>query len=99
MTSYRAVERCPKCTWVGVFDDRYIPNGVTADYPTLLGANYVIGHDQMAIGPCMMKTCRVCGYTYTQPPADGEGVEEKNASDKDTSDGSFGGCGAGKPRS
>jgi len=53
---------CPKCGKWAYFDRHY-----------LVALSSIIASDGMVyIGPCMVRTCGICGYSYSHPPNDME---------------------------
>lgn len=57
------MQDCPKCGLTTRFEYKYLPPGIRHR-----------GEDvRMHTGPCVVRTCDTCGYTYNEPPKDGEG--------------------------
>lgn len=54
---------CPKCGRISYHRHRYVPSmGIYS------------GDDGMPhVGPCMVRTCSNCGYSYHEATQDGEG--------------------------
>lgn len=69
---------CPKCGHMGTPDVEYVPRGDVRPFP---GVQVLyLGSPHVAKGPTVMITCRVCRYTETRTPADGEGIGGNDAS-------------------
>lgn len=59
------VTYCPKCGKHSQHRYKYVPRGI-------IGRGY---DDSVHVGPCMMRTCLVCDYSYKEPTKDGEGQD------------------------
>ena len=69
-------EDCPKCGASTGFCEQYLAKGAVKLYKDV-GDNPSMS-SKVARGPCLMRWCPNCSYTYTRPPADGEGTEKSD---------------------
>lgn len=63
---------CPKCGRHSEHRYNYVPRGVV----------YRGYDDAMYVGPCMVRTCLICDYSYKEATADGEGNSPEAGHDR-----------------